>query len=52
MSFWEAGRVENLSGLEIEPKKQEKQLLFKVGIHEALDGVQPFRPGSIRLSLP
>ena len=33
MSLWEpAGCVEYSSGLEIEPKKQERQLLCKVGI--------------------
>lgn len=36
MSLWEPGRVEHLSGLEIEPNKQERQLLFKVNITETI----------------
>lgn len=34
MSLWEHACVEYLSGLEIEPKKQERQLLFKVSVIE------------------
>lgn len=36
MSLWEPEHVEYLSGLEIEPKKQERQLLFKVNIIEPI----------------
>lgn len=36
MSLWEPEHAEYLSGLEIEPKKQERQLLFKVNIIEPI----------------
>lgn len=32
MNLWEPGSVETLSGLETEPKKQERKLLIRVSV--------------------
>lgn len=42
MGWWEPGRRERLSGLNVEPEKEERQLLFKLHIIKKINYLDKF----------